>query len=176
MAINTMLKIKQRCERMHDARVWRRVCNFKQRGQCQKALCGGDSGFLPIHRISGLGPKMAPTTQHRNQEPEARYAGSAPRQSPCKLLSWCFPLEFFCCALLWVSPFGTGLSHASHKCHPSLFVTWCHLEHAGRGSSKQLSQCHSARKLPGTTHCAVDCYSFARNHYSLVPQFWEGKK
>lgn len=53
----------------------------------KKALCGGDSGFLPIHRISGLGPKMAPTTQHRNWEPEVGCAGNTPRQAPCELLS-----------------------------------------------------------------------------------------
>lgn len=134
-----------------------RVCNFEQGDRFQKTLCGGDSGFVLIHRRTCLGPKRIPTTQSRNLDQEADMWVKPPGSLLVSSSATFCHQRFCCCCTMWASPSRTGLSHTSPKYHPSMFETWrgpcCHLEHTWGQSSESLSQCCSGRKLPGTPTC-----------------------
>lgn len=129
-------EIEQRCGSMH-ARVWRRVCSFKQGGQCQKLFAEVIKDLYPFTEYSAWDAKwdLQLKAEIRSQKvgmwvtPPHSLLGSRPADVS----------HYFCCAL-WVGLFKTGLSHTSHKCHPSKFETrrgpCCHLEHTCRGSSK----------------------------------------
>ena len=102
-------EIEQRCGSMH-ARVWRRVCSFKQGGQCQKLFAEVIKDLYPFTEYSAWDAKwdLQLKAEVRSQKvgmwvtPPHSLLGSRPADVS----------HYFCCAL-WVGLFKTGLSQGA---------------------------------------------------------------
>lgn len=94
MVISTKWKIKQRCGSMH-VRVWRKFVNLNRVVSAKKLPVEVIQNLYPFTEKPAWDQKWYLHLKAEIWSKELDMWVMLPRQSPCKQLSWCFPLEYF---------------------------------------------------------------------------------